>query len=80
MAFFYENTPEWKPNEPATYMKTLTRKQTSTIFKARSRMIKVKGNYKNGHPNLTCRICKKSRCQRNFPPLEKLVSLAGQKW
>ena len=53
----YENTPEWKPNEAATYMKALTRKQASTIFKARSRMIKVKGNYKNGHQNHICRIC-----------------------
>ena len=38
-------------------MNELTRKQTSLIFKARCRMIKVKGNYKNGHQNLTCRLC-----------------------
>ena len=40
-------------------MSELTRKQTSLIFKARCRMIKAKGNYKNGHPDLTCRMCKK---------------------
>ena len=40
-------------------MKKLTRKQASTIFKARTRMIKVKGNYKNGYPDLTCRACQK---------------------
>ena len=39
-------------------MNELTRKQTSTIFKARSRMLKVKGNYKNGYPDLSCRLCK----------------------
>ena len=36
----------------------MTRKQASTIFKTRTRMIKVKGNYKNGHTDLTCRACK----------------------
>ena len=40
-------------------MNELTRKQTSLIFKARTRMIKIKGNYKNGHPDLTCRMCKR---------------------
>ena len=40
-------------------MKKLTRKQESTIFKTRTRMLKVKGNYKNGFPDLTCRACKK---------------------
>ena len=40
-------------------MNELTRKQTSLIFRARSRMIKVKGNYKNGYPDLKCRICNK---------------------
>ena len=39
-------------------MNELTRIQTSLIFKARTRMLKAKGNYKNGHPNLVCRICK----------------------
>ena len=35
-------------------------KQVSTIFKAMTRMTKVKGNYKNGHRDLTCRACKRS--------------------
>ena len=39
-------------------MNKLTRKQVSTIFKTRTRMIKVKGNYKNGHTDLACRACK----------------------
>ena len=40
-------------------MSELTRKQTSLVFKARSRMLKVKGNCKNGYPDLTCRLCRK---------------------
>ena len=41
-------------------MKALTRKQVSTIFKARTRMTKIKGNYKNEYPDQTCRACKLS--------------------
>ena len=55
--FFNNNKQEWKPGKPAKYMTELTRKQTSTIYKARTRMTKVKANYKNGHPDLKCRIC-----------------------
>ena len=55
--YFLEGKVIWKPEEPAEYMTKLTRKQASTIFKARTRMIKVKGNYKNGFPDLTCRAC-----------------------
>ena len=57
LRFFLEGKKEWKPEEPAEYMKKLTRKQASTIFKARTRMLKVKNNYKNGFPDLTCRAC-----------------------
>ena len=42
------------------YMKLLTRNQCSTIFKARTRMIKVKDNYKNAHKTVECRLCKKT--------------------
>ena len=45
-------------------MNHLTRKQVSTIFKARSRMIKVKNNFKshfenrnNGTNDIKCRAC-----------------------
>ena len=40
-----------------TYMNNLTRKECTSIFAVRSRMLKVKGNYKNKYPNLTCRWC-----------------------
>ena len=59
MTYFLENKNEWYPGKSAKYMNELTRKQTSLIFKARCRMLKVKCNYKNGHPDLLCRMCKK---------------------
>ena len=60
LKFFLEGKTFWKPLEPATYMEKLTRKQASTIFKARTRMIKVKGNYKNGFQDMICRACRKA--------------------
>ena len=57
LKFFLEGKTAWKPDEPAEYMKKLTRKQASTIFKARTRMLKVKNNYKNGFPDLICKAC-----------------------
>ena len=57
LQFFLNGKVEWKPEEPAKYMKKLTRKQASTIFKARTRMLKIKNNYKNGFPDLICRAC-----------------------
>ena len=57
--FFLDGKGSWTAEEPAEYMKNMTRKQVSTIFKARTRMIKVKGNYKNEYPDQTCRACKK---------------------
>ena len=56
--YYMEAKNNWQPEKRAQYMNELTRKQTSLIFKARTRMLKVKSNYKNGHPNLTCRMCK----------------------
>ena len=58
MDYFFEGKTEWQPGKRAKYMNSLTRKQASLIFKARTRMLKVKGNYKNGFPNLQCRLCK----------------------
>ena len=57
--YFLEGKSTWEPGKRPQYMSELTRKQTSLIFKARTRMIKVKSNYKNGHTDLICRMCKK---------------------
>ena len=59
MKYFLENKQDWSTGKRADYMNELTRKQTSLIFRARCRMIKIKGNYKNGHHDLRCRLCKK---------------------
>ena len=56
--FFLEGKDSWIAEEPAEYMRTLTRKQASIIFKARTRMTKIKGNYKNEFPDQMCRACK----------------------
>merc|ERR1711895_59565 len=59
--FFLDGKTSWTAEVPAIYMTKLTRKQASTIFKARIRMTKVKGNYKNLFPNLRCRACKEEQ-------------------
>ena len=61
MNYYYERraTP-WEPKKRTEYMNKLTRNQASTIFKARTRMIKVKSNYKNGNTDMKCRLCGKS--------------------
>ena len=48
---------EWTPGERQVYLSKLNRNQASTIFKLRTRMMKVKRNYKNAYNNLTCRGC-----------------------
>ena len=58
MKYFIDDKTNWQPGKRAKYMSTLTRKQSSLIFKARTMMIKVKSNYKNGFNDLNCRFCK----------------------
>ena len=58
LKFFLEGKASWIAEEPAEYMRKLTRKQASIIFKARTRMTKIKGNYKNEYPDQACRACK----------------------
>ncbi len=53
-----ENKADWKPRKCPPYMTVMTRNQASTIFKARSSMLKMKMNYKNRYKNnLKCRAC-----------------------
>ena len=48
----------WKPGTRKPYLDKLTRKQASTIFKARTRMLEIKENYKNMYKNnMKCRAC-----------------------
>ena len=55
---FLDGKGEWIPEQTEKYMDKMSRKRASLVFKARTRMIKVKGNYKNGYPDQTCRACK----------------------
>ena len=57
MKYYTDGKQTWKVGERATYISRLTRNQVSIIFKARTRMLKVKSNYKNGYKDLKCRIC-----------------------
>ena len=58
MNYYYERrTTPWEPKKRTEYMNKLTRNQASTIFKARTRMTKVKSNYKNGNTDMKCRLC-----------------------
>ena len=58
MNHLLQGKQEWKTGQSTKYMKELTRKQVSNIFKTRTRMIKAKDNYRNGHTDQTCRACK----------------------
>ena len=58
--YLLEGNQEWNPGQPKPYMLQLGRKGASTIFKARTRMLQVKNNYKNAHKNLTCRAWQRS--------------------
>ena len=57
------------------YINKLTRNQVSTIMKARTRMLKVKDNYKNGHSDLSCRLCGNSE-ETQMHILEKCQKLS----
>ena len=42
-------------------MDKLTRNQCSYIFQGRTRMLKIKENYKTANRDLTCRMCSKTQ-------------------
>ncbi len=52
----------WTPGKRQEYLNTLPKHEASIIFKARSRMLKVKANYKKMYNNkLECRACGQSQ-------------------
>ena len=57
--FLLENIHyDWKPMKRQPYLEKLNRKQASTLFQTRTRMLKVKENYKTKYQtNLMCRAC-----------------------
>ena len=54
--YLLENT-QWQAGKRKAYMNKLNRTETSTIFKARTRMLDAKLNFKNKYQNLKCRWC-----------------------
>ena len=48
---------DWKPGVRAAYMEKLNRDDSSTIFQARTRMLRVKNNYRNKYRDNICRMC-----------------------
>ena len=57
MSYLISGKQNWTPGKRSQYMDKLTRLQASTIFKARTRMLDTKLNYKNKYPNKMCRMC-----------------------
>lgn len=49
----------WEPGRRREYMNKLTRKQTSALFKARTRMLDVKNNFRGKYPDTERRMCKR---------------------
>ena len=64
--------------ERAKYLSLLNRTNSTHIFRVRSRMIKVKGNYKAMHTNMNCRWCdNKEETQQHIltecPPFKNIT-------
>ena len=51
------NKPNWQAQNRPKYMNMLNRHQISMIFKARTRMVDVKNNYRGKYPDNICRGC-----------------------
>jgi hypothetical protein len=65
-----EGKKEWNVKNRPQYMNKLTRIETSTIFKARTRMLNVKNNYRGKHTDNICRGCGKE-CETQKHVLEE---------
>jgi hypothetical protein len=55
--YLKENKGRWKAGVRETYMNKLTRHQASIIFRARTRMIKFKDNFRAMYKDSKCRLC-----------------------
>ena len=55
--FLNNGTQQWKPGTRREYMEKLNREDASTIFKARTRMLDIKNNYRGKYGNNLCRAC-----------------------
>ncbi len=54
-----EGMESWRPGKRSKYLNILKRHEASILFKARTRMLEIKQNYKQKYKdNMTCRACK----------------------
>jgi hypothetical protein len=56
--YLLDGVISWSPGKRPAYMNMLNRDQVSIIFKARTRMLPVKNNFRNQHKDNKCRGCK----------------------
>ena len=57
MIYYLEGKENWKINDRPEYMNKMNRKQTGIIFRARTRMLDIKGNFPGKYQNNICRAC-----------------------
>ena len=57
VTFLRTNGGMWEPGKRPTYIENLTRIQTSMIFKARTRMLDIKDNFRGKYKDNLCRGC-----------------------
>ena len=57
VAFLQNHTDQWEPGKRMYYMDKMTRMETSTIFKARTRMLDIKENFRGKYQHDRCRGC-----------------------
>jgi len=76
---------DWQPGKKQKYLEILTRKQTTSLFKARNRMLDVKNNFRGKHKDMKCRLCEKENetqehileeCQIIQEKIEKKITKA----
>ena len=48
---------KWIPEKRSPYIKTLTRNECSIIFRARTRMLDIKNNFRGKYTDNLCRAC-----------------------
>ena len=57
MQYYLQGKKDKNTWKRADYLNKLTRNQASVIFRARTRMLKVKANFRNAYKNPKCRMC-----------------------
>ena len=56
--YYMDNKRNMRPGTRAKYMDKCNRMEINTIFRARTRMLKAKSNFRNMYQDTMCRMCK----------------------